>query len=220
MPRKRVLHLPNAVGKAPPADPQRDPKPDGETWTWITTWSSAQTPAHPAAGDARRVDHLDPRAEDQSEDRRAEDHPMDRSTEGHRTGVPPGGPPCADLPDKPPGADIPEDIWQWIAYPRKIRSSERQAQINKIEIGRSAADAAKAQKELDIVRFEAGRLSGVVTKLQKRLDRLEDLDLIQAGPVAAPKPLRVTMRPGAVAAPDRATPCPRGAAERRRGTNG
>ena len=58
---------------------------------------------------------------------------------------------------------------------RKIWSLERETQIGKIEIGKSAAIAGKAQKELDIARFQTGKLSGVVTKLQSRLDRLEDL---------------------------------------------
>ena len=58
---------------------------------------------------------------------------------------------------------------------RKIWSLEREAQINTIEIGKSAAVAANAQKELDIAKSEAGKLSGVVTKLQRRLDRMEDL---------------------------------------------
>ena len=58
---------------------------------------------------------------------------------------------------------------------RKIWNFERKAQINKIEIGKSAAVAAKAQRELDIAKFQAGKLSGVVTKLQRRLDRLEEL---------------------------------------------
>ena len=43
---------------------------------------------------------------------------------------------------------------------RKIWSLEREAQINKTEIGHSAAVAAKAQKELDIAKFEARKLSG------------------------------------------------------------
>ena len=89
---------------------------------------------------------------------------------------PPGGQPGGNPPYDPPGADIPENIWQWIVYlKRKICNLEREAQINKIEIGKSTAVAAKAKKELDIANFEAGKLSGVVTKLQRRLDRLEDL---------------------------------------------
>ena len=59
---------------------------------------------------------------------------------------------------------------------RKIWSLEREAQINKIEISKSAAVAAKAQKELDIAKFEAGKLGGVVIQLQRRVDRLEDLE--------------------------------------------
>ena len=75
-----------------------------------------------------------------------------------------------------PGADIPENIWRWIVYlKRKIWNLEREAHINKIEIGKSAAIATKAQKELDIAKLKAGKLSGVVTKLQRRLDGLEDL---------------------------------------------
>ena len=57
----------------------------------------------------------------------------------------------------------------------KIWNLEREAQINKIEIGKSAAVAAKARKELDIPNSAAGTLSVVVTKLRRRLDRLEDL---------------------------------------------
>ena len=88
---------------------------------------------------------------------------------------PPGGPSGGDPPDQTPGADNPENIWGWIVYlERKIWNLEREAQINKIEIGKSAAVAAKAQIELDIAKFKAGKLSGVVTKLQSRLDRLED----------------------------------------------
>ena len=47
----------------------------------------------------------------------------------------------------------------------------------------------------------------------------EDLDPIQADLVAAPTPLGVTTRPPPVVAHNGATPCPRGAAERRSGTN-
>ena len=47
-----------------------------------------------------------------------------------------------------------------------------------------------------------------------------DLDPFQAGPVAAPKPNGVTPRPPPVAAPDEATPCLSGAAERSSGRNG
>ena len=79
-------------------------------------------------------------------------------------------------PDEPPGAGIPEDIWRWIMYlKRRIWELEREARINNIEMGKSAAVAAKAQKELDIAKFEPRKLSGVVTRLQRRLDRLEDL---------------------------------------------
>ena len=52
---------------------------------------------------------------------------------------------------------------------------ELEAQINEIQIGKCAAVAAKAQKEVDITKFEAGKLSRVVSKLQRRLGRLEDL---------------------------------------------
>ena len=38
---------------------------------------------------------------------------------------------------------------------RNIWILEREAQINKIEIGKSAAVATKAQKELDTTKFEA-----------------------------------------------------------------
>ena len=58
---------------------------------------------------------------------------------------------------------------------RNIWSLEREAQIAKIQIGRSAAVANKAQKELDIAHFEAGKLSGMLCKPHSRLDRLEDL---------------------------------------------
>ena len=57
----------------------------------------------------------------------------------------------------------------------KMWSLQREAQINNIEIGKSAVVAVKAPKELDIANFQAGKLRGVVTKLQRRLDRLEDL---------------------------------------------
>ena len=86
------------------------------------------------------------------------------------------GPPGGEPPEEPPGAGIPEDIWRWIMYlKRSILELEREATINKMEIGKSAAVAAKAQKELDIAKFAAWKLSGVVTKLQRRLDRLGDL---------------------------------------------
>ena len=52
---------------------------------------------------------------------------------------------------------------------------EREAQINKIEIGKSAAVTAKAQKELEIAKLAAEDMRGVVTKLQRRPDRLKDL---------------------------------------------
>ena len=47
--------------------------------------------------------------------------------------------------------DIPEAIWRWILYlKRRIWTFEREAQISKIEISKSAAVATKAQKKLDI----------------------------------------------------------------------
>ena len=58
---------------------------------------------------------------------------------------------------------------------RKIWNLEREAKINKIDIGKTAFVAAKAQKKCDIPKLKAGKLIGVVTKLQERLDRLEDL---------------------------------------------
>ena len=121
-------------------------------------------------------DHLDPQAED------------------HPGGWPGGGPPRWGpvqeatrqgtpsrtarwgLPDEPLGAGIPEGIWRWIVHlKRRIWDLEREAQINKIEIGKNAAVAAEAKEELDIAKFEARKLSGVVSRLQRRLDRLEDL---------------------------------------------
>ena len=100
---------------------------------------------------------------------------MDPNTQGNQTGQPwritrwrP--------PRHPPLADIPENIRQCSVYLKtKIWILELEAQIDKIEIGKSAAVAAKAQKELDIAKFEAGKLSAVITKLQRRLDRLQDL---------------------------------------------
>ena len=72
--------------------------------------------------------------------------------------------------------EILENIRLWIAYlKKKTWKSEREAQIIKIEIGKSAAVAAKAENELDIARFEARQVSGVVTKLQRRLQRSQDL---------------------------------------------
>ena len=53
--------------------------------------------------------------------------------------------------------------------------------------------------------------------LGRGLTTAGDLDPIQAGPVAAVKPLRFPTRPPPAAAPDRATPGPRGAEERRNG---
>ena len=48
-----------------------------------------------------------------------------------------------DPPDEPPGAGIPEVIWRWIVYlKRRICLFEREAQINNIEKGKSAAVAA------------------------------------------------------------------------------
>ena len=85
---ERVPHLPTAVGKAAPADPRRDPDPDGRTWTPMTTWDSAQTPTHPVAEDPQMVDHLEPQGEDQLSDCREEDHPVDPHTEGDQTGDP------------------------------------------------------------------------------------------------------------------------------------
>ena len=88
---------------------------------------------------------------------------------------PSGGQPGGNPPDKPRGWAIPENIWRWIVFlKRKIWKSEREAQINKMETGKSTAVAANTHKELDIATFEARKLSGMVTKLQRRLDRLED----------------------------------------------
>ena len=55
---------------------------------------------------------------------------------------------------------------------RKIRSLEREAEINKIVISKSAAVATKPQKELNIAKFKARKVRGVVSELQRRLDRL------------------------------------------------
>ena len=66
----------------------------------------------------------------------------------------PAGPLGRNPPNKPPGADIPQDIWRWIVYlRRKIKNLVSEAQINKIKIGKSAAVAAKVQKDLDIAKF-------------------------------------------------------------------
>ena len=40
---QRVLHLPTAAGKAPPAVPRRDSDSERETWTAGMTWGSSQT---------------------------------------------------------------------------------------------------------------------------------------------------------------------------------
>ena len=157
---ERVPHLPTAVGKAPPADPRRDPDPDGETWTSTTTWDSAQTPTHPAAEDPSMMDRLDPQAEDPPEDRREEDDLVDPRAEGRQ----------AEDPLEDHQAETPPTN-------RRERTSGDGSCTSRGRSGawsKSAAVAAKAQKELDIAKFEAGKLSGVVTKLQRRLDRLED----------------------------------------------
>ena len=132
-------------------------------------------PSHPTAEDPGMVDHLDPSG---------------GQPRGLPGGGPPGGPPYrgppdrgtpggrtgGDILDELPGAGIPGYIWRWILYlKRRIWDLEREAQINKIEINKSAAVAAKAQIELDISTFLAQKLSCVVTKLQRRLDRLGDL---------------------------------------------
>ena len=89
---------------------------------------------------------------------------------------PPRRPPGRDPPDKPLGVNIPENIWQWIVYLRmKIWNLQREAQINKIEISKSAPVATKAQKELDIAKFKAKKLSSVVGEPHRRGNRLEDL---------------------------------------------
>ena len=124
---------------------------------------------------------------------------------------------------------------------RNIWSLEREARINKIEIGKSAAIAPNAKRELDIAKFKAGKLNSMVTKVQTRLDRLEDLrsdgsdrppplesgsdDSWGPGPdlgrsrrrIKAP---RSDHAPSTLAAPDEATRCPRSAAKRRNATNG
>ena len=63
---------------------------------------------------------------------------------------PPGGlPGRAPPPDEPPGKDVAVGICRWIVYlQRRIWNLEREAQISKIEIGKSAVVATKAQKEL------------------------------------------------------------------------
>ena len=133
-------------------------------------------------------------------------------------------------------------MWRRIVYlKRKIWNFESEAQMNKIEIGKSAAIVNKAQKELDMAKLEAGNLSSVVTKLLRRLDQLEDLrgngsnqpvplnsgsddcwgprpDLGRPGSrIEAPRSDDVPSTP---AAPARATFCPQGAAERRSVTSG
>ena len=140
-------------------------------------------------------------------------------------------------PDEPPGGDISKNISRGIVYlNRKILNSEREAQINKIKIGKSAAVDAKAQREMDIACLKARKLSGVVTKLYKRLGRLKDLrsnrsdrpplgswapttagDLGRSRQVLWPH-RGVTARPQPVAAPDRATLWPRSTASRESGT--
>ena len=91
---QRVPHLPTVVGRTPPADPRRDLNPDGETWTWTTTWSLARMPAHPAAEDPRMVHHLDLQVEDDPEDRwheTARQTPVRRAARQETPGGPPGG---------------------------------------------------------------------------------------------------------------------------------
>ena len=46
---------------------------------------------------------------------------------------------------------------------RRIWHLEREAQIKKIKVNKSAAVATKAKQELDIAKYKARRLSGVVT---------------------------------------------------------
>ena len=122
---ERFPHLPNAIGKAPTADPRQDPDPDRETWTQTTTWDSARAPTHPAAENPRMVDHLGPQKENHPGDLMEEDHLVYPRAEGHQEEDPLGGPPGRDPLDEPPGADIPEDISRWIVYhKRKIWSLE------------------------------------------------------------------------------------------------
>ena len=57
---QRVLHLPTAAGKAPPADPRRDSDSERETWTPGIISRSSQAPAHAASGkDPRMADHTE-----------------------------------------------------------------------------------------------------------------------------------------------------------------
>ena len=63
---------------------------------------------------------------------------------------------------------------------RKVGNLEREAQINRIEIKKSAAVAMKARKRLVITKYETERLSGVVNKLQTILNSLEDLSSDQS----------------------------------------
>ena len=81
----RVLHLTTAVRKAPPADPRRNPEPNGETGTPMRTWESAQMPTHPAAEDPRMADRRGPQAEDRPGDCREEGHLVDPLAEGPQT---------------------------------------------------------------------------------------------------------------------------------------
>ena len=133
-PLGKVHKLPTAVWRALPADPGRNPNPNGETWTSTMTWSSTRMPFYPASEDPPMADRLDPRAEDRPGDRREEGHPVDPHTEGHQTGDPLEDHEVETPPDEPPGAGIPEDIWRWIMYlKRRIweRPQQREAPPNR-----------------------------------------------------------------------------------------
>ena len=99
---------------------------------------------------------------------------------------------------------------------RKICNLESKAQINKMEINKSAVGATKAQNELNITKCEAGRPSGVVANLRSRLDRLQHLTSdgrdrlppLGSGSADSWRPRLGPSRPGAVSESLGATGCP------------
>ena len=141
------------------------------------TCDSAQASPPPPAGMAPRME--DPWMAERPEGLQAEDHLEGRQEEDHLE-VHQAGEPQAEDPMAAQQAETsPVNRRKWTSPrasgERKIPNMEREAQTNKIEIGKSAALATKAKKELDIAKFEHRNVSGVVSELQRTLDRLEDL---------------------------------------------
>ena len=97
-PLGKVHHLPTAVWRALPADPGRNPNPNGETWTSTMTWSSTRMPFYPASEDPPMADRLDPPGGGPPRGPQGGGPPSAPPHRGPQDGGPPGGPRVGDPP--------------------------------------------------------------------------------------------------------------------------